>query len=486
VADVQVSIKDGTGYLLGVPGPVMDRIRTETRFRPVGFQFSPKFQRFVGRGDQRRRIWDGYVHLVRHSKFPGGLLERVVKVLRDNHIEPKIIVDHPREFPTIEMGLTGLESREYQDRAVESALMSRRGVVRAPTGAGKTAIEARVIKGHSRRAVVIVPTIDLLYQTKRFLEKHLIVDGGIGQLGDGVVDPRDVTVSTVRTMAKVMSVSYSSYEYAEYDDKDDTKVNPLELRRWVDNIGTLIVDEAHILGAQVVYDIATSLSAPNKYGFSASPWRDDGADLMIEGATGPLLYRIGTKELVDAGWLVPPIIQVVNTRGLWVPGAWKPREFQKAYKREIVENPVRNALVARHVNELNMPTLTLVKQVNHGRILQGLIEGSHFLSGGASSDERTAAYEAMRNGELRVIIATTIADMGLDLPICRALVLAGGGKSSTRHLQRIGRVARPYPGKDSALVIDFDDTHVHRWFRGHAKARRRIEHAEWADSAIWI
>jgi len=75
-------------------------------------------------------------------------------------------------------------------------------------------------------------------------------------------------------MAKVMSVAYESYEYGEYDDKDETRVNPQELRAWVEGIATLIVDEAHILGAQVIYEIATKLKAPNKYGFSASPWRD--------------------------------------------------------------------------------------------------------------------------------------------------------------------------------------------------------------------
>lgn len=484
--ETQVTVKEGQGYLLGVPGPVMDKIKHATRFRPAGYRYSPKYNRFVGNGDQRKRVWDGYVNLVKHSKFPGGLVERVVTILEANDIEPKLIMDDPREFPGVRMNLSGVDRRDYQDEAVESVLMARRGVLRAPTGAGKTAIEVRVIYGHRRRAVIVVPTIDLMLQTKRFLEEHLDVEGGIGQLGGGVVDPREVTIATVRTMAKVVSVAYESYEYGEYDDKDETAVNPHELRAWVDGIATLIVDEAHILGAQVIYDIATKLTAPNKYGFSASPWRDDGADLMIEGATGPMLYRIGTKELVDGGWLVPPIISVEDTKGLWVPGAWESSEFAKAYKQEIVENPIRNELVAEKATNFGIPTLVLVKQVNHGRMLESLIPESLFLSGKATGHEREEAYNDMRAGRLRRIIATSIADMGLDLPICQGLVLAGGGKSSTRHLQRIGRVARPYSGKDHARVWDFDDTHVHRWFQSHAKARRKIEHAEWGETALWI
>jgi superfamily II DNA or RNA helicase len=87
---------------------------------------------------------------------------------------------------------------------------------------------------------------------------------------------------------------------------------------------------------------------------------------------------------------------------------------------------------------------------------------------------------------LNVLICSTIADMGLDLPILEALVLAGGGKSSTRHLQRIGRVVRTNLDKKSALVMDFDDSHVSTWLGKHEQERRKIEHAEWADCAIWI
>jgi superfamily II DNA or RNA helicase len=368
-----------------------------------------------------------------------------------------------------------------------------------------------------------VPTIDLLYQYKSFLEQHLEWGDGdwdkdapvdVGQLGDGVVNPQPVTVATVRTAAAAMSVAYTKYEFGEYDDHDDTKVKPSELREWLGNIGTLLIDEAHILGAQTVYDIATKLTAPNKYGMSASPWRDDGADLMIEAATGPVISRISAKKLVDENYLVPPIIEVVSTDGWWTPAAWGQTcthcgrmremhargpaakcscgnsrwrsEFTDAYRAEIVENEIRNMRIAEIVNDLPGPTLVLVKQIKHGKLLEPLIPGCRFLSGKDPGVERVGVYDDIREGRLRVIVATTIADMGLDVPALRNLVLAGGGKSSTRHLQRIGRVARPYPGKTHARVIDFDDSHVHRWFKDHAKARRKIEHAEWGNAALWV
>lgn len=495
---------------------VQEKLIHATSFRPVGFQYTKAFKN--GRSD-------GRIKLYKHSKFPAGLVGRVINVLDAHdvpyHLDAEVAADtKPDLDPSYD--LVDIESREYQDRAVEKGLLNPRGVIRAPTGSGKTAIATRLIVARNKWALVVVPTIDLLHQYKRFLEDHVRVPWAdvapkIGQLGDGVVDPQPITVGTVRTVANAMGVAYETYEFGEYDDRDDTDVSPSALRGWIEKIGTLVVDEAHILGAQTVYDIATGIPAPNKYGFSASPWRDDGADLMIEAATGPPIYRIGTEVLVQDGFLVPPIIRVVNTRSWWVPpaygmvcmrcGAQRERtpkglyvkkctecnserfrsEYTQAYGAEIVENAIRNGNIAAMVREqLPGPHLVLVKQIKHGRLLKDLMPGAVFLSGKNDGAERAEVYDRVRNGTLTTVIATTIADLGLDVPALRTLVLAGGGKSSTRHLQRIGRVVRAYEDKTHALVVDFDDGHIHKWFREHARDRRKIEKAEWGETALWM
>lgn len=530
---VTVVVREGFGYLSDVPDEALESLKLATSFRPAGYQYTTLFKK--GRSD-------GRIKLLKHSRFPAGLLARVTAVLDRKGVAYRVDAETPvDDKPDLLLDTTGLQERWYQDEAVEAALLNPRGVVRAPTGAGKTAVIARVVAGRQKWALIVEPTIDLVYQTKAFLEEHLVDNtdhgdptGGdgwgrcrIGQLGDGVVDPAPVTVATVRTAANALGIAFESYEFGEYDDKDNTKVDVAALRDYFKKVGTLIVDEAHILGASTVFDLATKVPAPNKYGFSASPWRDDGADLMIEAATGPVIYTIKTKELVDGGYLVPPLIQVVDTASWWDPASWgqicarcgaqrgwEPREgggvrkqqrcandggerwtseFQQAYKAEIVENAVRNMRVADIamgkdplVGPLDGATLLLVKQVKHGRSLEQLIPGSVFLSGRDDSGDRRRAFNAVRAGLTDTLIATTIADLGLDLPTLRNLVLAAGGKSTTRHLQRIGRVVRPYEGKSFARVIDLDDGHVHKWFAEQEKARRKIEHAEWDGSAIWL
>jgi superfamily II DNA or RNA helicase len=519
MSEVLITVREGQGYISGVPDEVTEPLMLATSFRPEGYQYTTLFQ---------RGKTDGRVKLLKRSKFPAGLLSHVVRVLDKHKVEYTLEVEpYADDKPSLQLGTVGLESRYYQDDAVEAGVLNPRGIIQAPTGSGKTAIGCRIIAMRGKWALVVVPTIDLLHQYKSFLEEHLVPEGlagsilgntglwRIGQLGDGVVDPQPVTVATARTAAKALNVAYEKYEYGEYDDKDDTKVKPGELREWIAKIGLVIVEEAHILGAQTTYDLTVKIPAPCKLGFSASPWRDDGADLMIEAATGPKIYTITASELVASGHLVPPIIRVVKTAGWWQPAAWGTTcrrcgrqrrmtatgpaercecgaegmwksEFTDAYNAEIVNNAIRNGMIAHQVQQLEGPTLVLVKQVKHGRLLEQMIPGSRFLSGKDKGSERVQAFQDMREGRLLVLVATTIADLGLDIPILRNLVLAAGGKSSTRHLQRIGRVARTYPGKDHALVVDYDDSHVHRWFRNQEQARRKIEKREWGDAALWI
>jgi superfamily II DNA or RNA helicase len=80
---------------------------------------------------------------------------------------------------------------------------------------------------------------------------------------------------------------------------------------------------------------------------------------------------------------------------------------------------------------------------------------SIFLSGKDTTVKRREVMDDIRSGRLRHLIGTSIADEGLDMPILDALTLAGGGRSTTKVYQRIGRVLRPFAGKTDALVADF-------------------------------
>lgn len=101
---------------------------------------------------------------------------------------------------------------------------------------------------------------------------------------------------------------------------------------------------------------------------------------------------------------------------------------------------------------------------------------TYYLDGDASSEERQAVKELFSMDGLDVIIASSIFDQGIDLPKLDALILAGSGKSSSRALQRIGRVIRGAEGKTDAIVVDFIDRSPYLF--EHSKRRYMIYKTE--------
>jgi superfamily II DNA or RNA helicase len=72
----------------------------------------------------------------------------------------------------------------------------------------------------------------------------------------------------------------------------------------------------------------------------------------------------------------------------------------------------------------------------------------------ASYAENQAAIQKLGNGELHGVSSCDIISEGFDVPVVTAAILLRPTQSLGLHLQQIGRVLRPAPGKDRAIVID--------------------------------
>jgi superfamily II DNA or RNA helicase len=80
-----------------------------------------------------------------------------------------------------------------------------------------------------------------------------------------------------------------------------------------------------------------------------------------------------------------------------------------------------------------------------------------FISGKSGMKKRKQTIDNMRSGKAQLVIASTIADVGLDVPRLQSIVEAGAGKSSVTALQRLGRIMRPFDGKDKCYFITYQD-----------------------------
>lgn len=415
-------------YITNAPERAFVVIRQALRARPKGYQYMPAFQ------DNR---WDGYISLLDVRKFPTGLLSIVEDTLRDNEIE--YIVD--TQFSAKPIGLDecvhvlggGYELRDYQVAAVNEAVLNMRGILHMATNAGKTLIAAAIIQATGNKAVVVVPSRTLLFQTRSKLEGLLNID--IAQFGGGLKTIDDVTVTTVASLQQLAA-------HAPQDNR------------------TLIIDECHHTRASSIFDWVFRIPGSYRFGMSGTPLTYDVlSDLKLIGATGPVIYTISNEQLILDGWSVPPIIKFLDVEE---PQFGDDTSYHDAYRYCIVRNAHRNMRIAELLLDAPHPTLVMVNWIEHAEAIMELLLPAYtsaMVTGSDSKEDVLAKLGAFGSGDIDVLVATDVFGEGVDIPAIKSLVLAGGGKSHIRILQRVGRGLRTCDAKERLLVYDFlDDT----------------------------
>ena len=201
--------------------------------------------------------------------------------------------------------------------------------------------------------------------------------------------------------------------------------------------------------------------------------REDFHDWMLEGAAGPTLYTITNRQLIEMGYLAEATVtmyQMPKFKG--VPDTWP-----ECYEFGVVLSRYRNEKIIKSMLNEDGPILCLVQSVEHGYTLEKLATKAGletlFISGKDKVQTRQGAIKWLREGKLKVVIGSTIWDQGVDIPEIATLILAGGGKSQIKQLQRVGRSLRLAEGKDHAKVIDFYD-YTSRHLQQHSQQRKLI------------
>ena len=93
-----------------------------------------------------------------------------------------------------------------------------------------------------------------------------------------------------------------------------------------------------------------------------------------------------------------------------------------------------------------------------------------------SRRERERALDAFRCGELRVLVSSRVLNEGIDVPDADVAIIVGGTQGQREHVQRIGRLLRPRPGKRAVVyelvtLATAEARHAAERRRGLAAAR---------------
>lgn len=457
----------------GLDDKVARKLYHHLSFKLLGVEYSAAYQ----------NGWSGYTYLLsKNNKFNYGLLQKVKAFLNKENIE--FSVEDKRQAKVINEELSILDNlkkynlipREHQEKIIEAMLSTDRGIIRAATGAGKTLCTALYTAKINKPTNIYVIGLDLLDQFYNLFSK--LFNEKIGYVGNGVCDIQRINIVSIWTIGKALQLKDIVDDDEGLIEKDLIPSNKDKIIELLKNTKVHILDESHVCTTNTLLEIYKHIDPEYLFGFSGTPFRDDNSDLLINSILGEKIIDVSASELIAKNILAPPII-----RFLTVPKKTVNSVYTAAYKEYIVENEERNNLIvdtAKMLINKNYTVLALFKQIKHGKILFDMLTNENIkfdmLSGNDSLERRNEIKKKIVDKEINLVLSSTIFDIGLDLPELNALILCGGGKSSIRALQRIGRVIRSYPGKKQAAVVDFYDQA--KFFKKHSSIRYSIYASE--------
>lgn len=429
----------------------------------------------LGVGSVPGLVWDPRVALHRAPAFRYAALREALGSGRFPFVDRV----PPEQAP--ELGqFAELPLRAYQSAALLAwQVADERGLLVMPTGSGKTRVALSAMAAAGCRSLCLVPTRALLQQW--LAELAAVYSGPVGCLGDGKREVEAITVSTFESAYRLMPSLGNRFEL-------------------------LVVDEAHHFGVGIRDEALEMCTAPRRLGLTATP--PDAAALHRLGELlGPIAYQIGVGDLTgrylaDFELVVVPLglndaerashdadyrlfselsrrFRELHPQGSWQElvafaaqspegraalGAWRRTRrllgFTRAKARAV------GTLLARHRGS-RVLIFTADNYAAYAIAVEHLIMP---ITCDIGRGEREQALEAFRRGELRALVSARVLNEGIDVPDADVAIIVGSTLGEREHVQRVGRLLRPQPGK-RALVYELVTAATSEIWR--AAARRR-------------
>lgn len=369
---------------------------------------------------------------------------------------------------------TAPDLRPYQHAALLSWLAAGgMGSAVMPTGSGKTRLACAAMAARGVSCLCLVPTRILLHQWREEIARHH--HGPVGCIGDGVFRIEQVTVVTFESAYRHMARIGNRFEL-------------------------LVVDEVHHFGAGARDEALEMSAAPLRLGLTATAPPATQLTRLAD-LIGPVVCELSIGELAGQ-WLADFDAMVLLLR-------LNPRE-RASYDQAVSEfrsvfvpfrrlcpnatwadfvrsaagsEPGQRALAAyRRSREITSyaqaKRAALSELLDRHRGARVLVFTSDNASAYAVARdhlimpitcdidraERDAALAAFRSGELRTLVSARVLNEGIDVPDAEVAIIVGGSSSEREHVQRIGRLLRPTPGKRASVyeLVAADTHEVHK------------------------
>ncbi len=359
---------------------------------------------FLEEHERDLRLPRGAIHLLRQA----AKQENIAFTFEDKRTLPDV--------PLAELPKLGL--RDYQSAGVSKLVQHTQGIVVLPCGSGKLFLGLGAVAQLRTPSLVLVHTSDLAEQWISNVESQLGLKAGL--IGGGTTSIEPITVALVQSLIR-------------WDRQ--------RLETLLGSFGLLILDEAHHCPSTIFREIVDASPSKYRLGLTATPEREDGLTPLLGFFIGPELLRKGHADLIKAGYLAVPEIRVVNTAFDYpYDGPWDYQPMLAA----LANDDDRNRLIADTIAteaQAGQVCLALSGRVDHceeiHRRLTQLGISTELLIGNVPRHKRKALLDKARQGELSVLVATSLADEGLDIPRLSRVFLTFPSRARGRTIQRL-------------------------------------------------
>ena len=350
------------------------------------------------------------------------------------------------------------ELRDYQKEAVDGLYNYWAGkagdnpLIVAPTGSGKTAIIAQIVKDamgfQGTRVLIVTHVKELLEQGANGL-LELYPEADFGMYSAGL---KQKVLDRPITFAGIQSV---------WERADDIVPAP----------DLVLIDEAHMLPknsstryGKFLTDLKRCNPQVKVVGLTATPYRlDTGYLHKGEGAIfDGIAHDIPVAMLMEQGYLSPVIskgglnqidLTNVKKRG----GEFVEHDLAVAASDpELVKSTVEEIV---RLGEDRRSWLIFSSGVNHAFMLSDEFERHDIdvgvVTGADGSAMREKTISDFKSGKLRCLINVNVLTTGFDHPEVDLVALVRATASTGLYVQMVGRGTRIADGKENCLILDY-------------------------------
>ena len=331
--------------------------------------------------------------------------------------------------------------RAYQQEAAQvfhagGTARGGSGVIVMPCGAGKTIVGLACMNLVQASTLILTTNVTATRQwIAEILDKTQLSEDQVGEYNGRSKDIRPVTVAT-----------YNILTWRENRESEFEHLHLFDQRDW----GLIIYDEVHLLPAPV-FQVTAGLQARRRLGLTATLVREDGREEDVFALIGPKKADVPWKVLEHQGWIAEATcheIRVPLSEELRMDYAVAP---QRQKFRLASENPgklkIVRELLRRHAQESVLIIGMYVAQLEE--LAQEL--KIPVISGSTGQRRRDQLFEQFRDGRLRQLVVSKVANFAVDLPDASvAIQISGTFGSRQEEAQRLGRILRPKPGANQA------------------------------------